>query len=179
MPYLSILISTECNTFCHWCARYLFRFVNVCVYVPVYFSISFCLLLDGHQCKPYWFISFFYLLFFYFVISSSPNQFTATITNRLRIQKHHVLHDKWSKQCVRARPFVCDYRRKKKSHTQQNHHRSNKVATNEKSQPTHNLDDFICTQSGKGPGIVYSLSQFVYTFYKLPNAQLNNSSTQN
>ncbi|XP_055312348.1 protein N-terminal glutamine amidohydrolase isoform X2 [Sitodiplosis mosellana] len=42
---------------------------------------------------------------------------------------------------------------------------------------THNLDDFICTQSGKGPGIVYSLSQFVYTFFKLPNAQLNN--TQN
>lgn len=36
---------------------------------------------------------------------------------------------------------------------------------------SHNLDDFICTQSGKGPGNVYSLSQFVYTFYKLPIAQ--------
>lgn len=51
-------------------------------------------------------------------------------------------------------------------------HQRKYIATN-----THNLDDFICTQSGKGPGIVYSLSQFVYTFYKLPNAQLNN--TQN
>lgn len=35
----------------------------------------------------------------------------------------------------------------------------------------HNLDEFICMEEGKGPGNVYSLSEFVYKFYKLPLAQ--------
>lgn len=33
-------------------------------------------------------------------------------------------------------------------------------------------------QAGKGPGHVYSLSQFVYTFYKLPNAQQQNADNE-
>lgn len=35
---------------------------------------------------------------------------------------------------------------------------------------SHSLDDFICMTPGKGPGTVYSLQQFVYVFFKLPNA---------
>lgn len=34
-------------------------------------------------------------------------------------------------------------------------------------------------QTGKGPGHVYSLSQFVYTFYKLPLAQAANAQNEN
>lgn len=33
----------------------------------------------------------------------------------------------------------------------------------------HNLGDFICMTTGKGPGAVYSLAEFVHTFYKTPN----------
>lgn len=38
---------------------------------------------------------------------------------------------------------------------------------------SHSLDDFICMTPGKGPGTVYSLQQFVYVFYKLPQTQIN------
>lgn len=40
----------------------------------------------------------------------------------------------------------------------------------------HCLGDFICMSPGKGPGIVYSLSEFVQNFYKSPHvvAQHNN-----
>lgn len=33
---------------------------------------------------------------------------------------------------------------------------------------THTLDDFICMTTEKGPGNVFSLSQFVQKFYKQP-----------
>lgn len=33
----------------------------------------------------------------------------------------------------------------------------------------HCLGDFICMTVAKGPGVVYSLSEFVQTFYKTPN----------
>ncbi len=38
---------------------------------------------------------------------------------------------------------------------------------------SHSLDDFICMTPDKGPGTVYSLQQFVYVFYKLPQTQIN------
>lgn len=39
----------------------------------------------------------------------------------------------------------------------------------------HSLGDFISMTPGRGPGTVYSLSQFVQTFFKSPNvAQQNN-----
>lgn len=44
---------------------------------------------------------------------------------------------------------------------------------------SHSLDDFICMTPEKGPGTVYSLQEFVYVFYKLPNTQLAQSNNEN
>lgn len=44
---------------------------------------------------------------------------------------------------------------------------------------SHSLDDFICMTPDKGPGTVYSLQEFVYVFYKLPNTQLAQSNNEN
>lgn len=52
------------------------------------------------------------------------------------------------------------------------HHPEKKTAAG----TSHNLDDFISTRTEKGPGVVYSLAQFVYNFYKLP-MQMQSSQT--
>ncbi|XP_052842837.1 protein N-terminal glutamine amidohydrolase isoform X2 [Drosophila gunungcola] len=39
----------------------------------------------------------------------------------------------------------------------------------------HCLGDFICMSAGKGPGAVYSLSEFVQNFYKSPHVMAQNN----
>lgn len=40
---------------------------------------------------------------------------------------------------------------------------------------SHSLDDFICMQPGRGPGVVLGLSPFVQRFYKPPHLQQQTS----
>lgn len=40
---------------------------------------------------------------------------------------------------------------------------------------THSLDDFICMQPGRGPGVVLGLGPFVQKFFKPPHLQQQSS----
>lgn len=55
----------------------------------------------------------------------------------------------------------------------------NKTKNHHPTANSHSLDDFISMTPDKGPGTVYSLQEFVYVFYKLPNTQLAQSNNEN